>query len=159
MTAPTLHLRSAAWVNARRRKGEPLSGPQLSIQRAPRGQYGECGDGFVEILRPTIEEWELGRVLVADRRTGTPDPHALAAYRGSMEARWERALRMGQLRPGRLAYHSIRGGMGFGGMPSEVPDGAILTCSCAAGAECHRRWLAPFTARAGWTVTLDGSCP
>lgn len=57
---PTIHLRSAAYV-IRHRADFPAA---YSIQRAPRLQYGEGLDGFVEILRPTHEEWERGEMLV-----------------------------------------------------------------------------------------------
>jgi hypothetical protein len=148
---PVLHLRSAAWVNARRKKGEPLSGPHLTIQYAPRGQYGERGEGRVEILRPNPIEWDAGQRLVAARREGRPlDPALLRHYRGSMEARWEAALARGELVPGRLRRTLD------GVTEPLVADGAILTCSCAAGVDCHRRWAAPFLIRAGWDVVLDG---
>lgn len=153
--AMLIHLRSAAYVRAHR-ADYPHA---CTIQAAPRLHYGEGLDGSVPLLTPTADEWGLGRLIVAQRREGLPmDPDALAAYRGSMESRWSRALRLGLLRPGRLQWSAVRG-MG-GGLLSEVPDGAALCCSCsaaeAAAGRCHRAWAAPVLRRAGWSVVLDG---
>lgn len=150
-----IHLRSAAYVRAHR-TDYPHA---YTIQAAPRLQYGEGLDGSVPLLTPTADEWALGRSLVADRREGRPmDPDALAAYRGSMEARWGSRLGLRLLRPGALQWSAGRG-MG-GGLLSEVPDGAVLCCSCSAAeagaGRCHRAFAAPVLRRAGWSVVLDG---
>ena len=145
-----IHLRSAAYV-VRHRADFPHA---YTIQAAPRLQYGEGLDGSVPVLTPTADEWALGRKLVADRRDGGEmDPDALAAYRGSMEARWGGMLGRRSLGPGILRWRRAEGGFLRGDI---VPDGAVLCCSCAAGAECHRRWAAPLLRRAGWSVVLDG---
>lgn len=48
-----------------------------------------------------------------------------------------------------------------GGEVVLVADGDSLLCACsrtdAAVARCHRAWAAPFLARAGWRVVLDGA--
>ena len=149
---PTISLRSAAYVRAHR-SDFPHA---YTIQAAPNPLRGELMDGKVPILTPTPREWEAGKVIVRARSDGEPvSPVAVAHYRGSMERRWSDAALGDMLAPGWLAYRVGNG------PPRPVEDGAVLTCSCsiayAKAGECHRAWAAPYLARAGWTVMLDGA--
>lgn len=154
MPNPTLHLTSAAYVRAHR-----VVWPHAyTIQAVPNPLRGELMDGRVTLLTPTLEEWDIGSRIVAARREGRPvDSDAVAAYRGSMEARWEGATQAGHIGPGGLTWHLHRGAPGA---CAAVPASAVLTCSCsrahARAGECHRAWAAPYLVRGGWDVYLDG---
>lgn len=150
---PVLHLRSWAWVNARRRDGLLLSSPAYTIMAHPRAQYGEIGEGRVPALTPQGAEVEMLQQLVRSRRSGTGlgwDGDLLARYRASMEARWASL----DLSPaGLLVHHAV--GLG------RVQPGSVLCCACSTAnalrGECHRAWAAPVLARSGWSVWLDGA--
>lgn len=76
-------------------------------------------------------------------------PEAIAAYREALERRWLSDLYM--LQPGILSAVNMSDAAGY-----VIADGDTLCCACAKGADCHRRWAAPFLVRAGWRVVLDG---
>jgi hypothetical protein len=146
---PTLYLSN--WSSSR---SVGLHGPgrKLTIMAKPRAW--EHGEGRVPLLTPSGTVLPLLQAALADRT----DAAAMAAYRSAFEAVLGGAERL--LRPRRLLAHAGPGGMG-GGLTSEVCDGDTLCCACsraeAAAGRCHRAWVAPFLARAGWRVLLDGA--
>lgn len=151
---PTLYLSN--W-SSHRTPGHHGPGRKLSIMLwTPRHTKP---DGHVFLLTPSEErEVDLLAQLLRHRKAGSALPaDALASYRGSLEARWERYLGALMLGPGSLAFAlnlSGRGGQG------RVRDGDTLLCACsrdeAAVGRCHRAFAAPFLVRAGWRVVLDG---
>jgi len=73
-------------------------------------------------------------------------------YRLTLEARWEKLIGAGALRPDTLRWGAHDGQREI----RSVPSGSWLVCTCARGVDCHTVWLAPFLARAGWRVVLRG---
>lgn len=163
---PTVYLDPWAWVQARKRaaaEGRPDPWPcgrhglALTIMAMPRGHYGECGDGRVPWLVPSMAARDLMVEALAARDTPL-EPDALRAYRTAFDAQLLQAEQCGGLAPGRLVY-TIQ--TRADAPRHVVPDGATLCCACsrarAAAGRCHRAWVAPYLVRAGWTVYLDGS--
>ena len=162
---PRLFLDSWAWVQGRKRAAalgrlDPWPcgrhGLALTVMAMPRGHYGECGDGRVPWLVPTMAARDLMVEALAARGTPT-EQGALRAYRAAFDAQLQDAAQRGELAPGRLVYTV----QARADAPRHlVPDGATLCCACsqarAAEGCCHRAWIAPFLVRAGWTVRLDG---
>ena len=112
-------------------------GRKLTIMARPRPW--EHGVGKVPACTPTTEALDSvkdGRRLVADYRAGVE-----AGIRGAPHA------------PGGLTAI-------IGGKAEPVADGDTLCCGCsrerAAAGLCHRAWVAPILAAAGWRVVLDG---
>lgn len=129
---PTIHLTN--WSSPK------LHGPGRKWTIMARPRAWEHGEGSLWALLPMEEDLlsvKAGTMSVAD-------------YRARCETRFTTyadALIPGVLRDGR-ARHA--------GKPLVVADGDTLCCACGRGAECHRRWAAPFLVRAGWRVILDG---
>lgn len=111
----------------------------------------ETFDGRVGALTPTeADRPYLRRALDARAMplfSGTRD---MDVYRARLEDRWALLETLGGLRPGELTAAP------WGGRPRPVQDGDTLTCRCAKGADCHRRWASPALTRSGWIVYLDG---
>ena len=134
MGVQTIHL-----TNASSRKLH--HGSVYNIMAMPRGW--EHFNGNVPAITPTMS-W-----LAAVRR------HACTVerYREKCEQKFADSLQSGILAPGRLLVRSFA-------CPVLVRDGDTLVCACsreaAARGDCHRAWAAPFLARAGWRVVLDG---
>lgn len=136
---PTIHLTN--WSSRKLH-----SGRVFTIMARPR--LWERGLGTVLALCPVGAEVAAMRRALADRENAD----ARREYREMIEARWTNASAFPMaLEPGRL--------LAFADGPIVVADGDTLCCACARGAECHRRWAAPFLARAGWSVVLDGEVP
>lgn len=160
---PTLHLRSAAWVNARKRADEwpppGYSGRQYHIMRAPNGLHGEVGDGCVRVLVPVGEEARLSAELVRMRRAGIVPDDTLEAYRRALNLRWGRLAAVEPVGGGNLLGPGWLSAELVGGDPVLVADGDTLTCSCSAAeslaGRCHRAIAAPWQAHAGWRILLD----
>lgn len=153
---PMLHLRSWAWVHARVRegrwkpKGSPpvgYSGRAYTIMAFPNVLRGEIGDGRCEALTPAGSEIPLMRALVQGRRAGDVDPNTLNQYRASLNARWASL----DLSPAVLDVAGV----------AYVQHGDALACACSAdealAGRCHRAMAAPWLARSGWSVWLDGA--
>lgn len=131
---PTLYLTN--WSSPR------LHGPGRKLTIMARPRAWEHGEGVVVALQPRDETRHLMVSALADRS----NVEAMATYLRAMEVRWRAATDLG---PGRLECVTATG-LGL------VHDGDTLCCACARGAECHRRWAAPFLVAAGWRVILDG---
>ena len=118
----------------------------LTIMARPR--HFERGAGRVMALIPTEREIPLLMAALANR----DDEAAVHAYRAALEARWATMA----LAPGMLMSRQRNDSV-----PRAVLSGMTLCCACsraeAAAGRCHRAWAAPFLARAGWTVVLDGA--
>ncbi len=144
MSAPTLHLTN--WSSPK------LHGPGLRWRIMLNPRRWERGDGEVTALVPLGPAMRLLPALIEQRRRGgVVDPALVAEYRRLLEEGWEGQLTpLNHLRPGAL----FAAGPPNGGR--WVADGDTLLCACAKGADCHRRWAAPFLVRAGWRVILDG---
>ena len=82
---------------------------------------------------------------VKERKSGVDSTDHMIRYR----AAYEHHLAQNNLEPWRLGVVADDG-LWF------VQDGDTLTCTCAKGVDCHRRWAAPFLVKAGWRVVLDG---
>lgn len=116
----------------------PVTARKYTIMRFP--PKGTTGSGEVPHLVPPV-------ALLTAFRGGSLSQKAFAK---NLEAWWSPSSRLNLLAPG--ALYAIRPG----GQLVRVESGDILTCTCAAGAFCHRRVAAPVLARAGWRVWLDG---
>jgi hypothetical protein len=111
----------------------------------------ERGEGAVFALSPTGPEVPAMRAALEERRRGALFAGgAMPRYRALIEARWAELLTAGFLAPGRLTAFP------YDGPSRPVVNGDTLACGCSIGQECHRRWAAPYLARAGWDVILDG---
>ena len=100
------------------------------------------------LLSDPEEAAALDRALARARMPLLIPEQASSDYRAMLERRW--LAERPRYAPGALRYESWRG------LDLPVPDGAWLVCTCPRGHTCHRRWLAPHLAAAGWTVLLDG---
>jgi hypothetical protein len=140
---PTIHLTN--WSS----KGLHGPGRRWTIMARPRAW--EHGDGAVTWLVPQGDEIQLMREALA-LRNAAKLPAALngpmGRYQATIKARW--AGNEAAMEPGQLAAWVK--GEGF----VAVRHGDTLLCACARGAECHRRWAAPYLRGAGWRVLLDG---
>lgn len=131
---PTVYL-----TNAASRK-PPHRGPGRvwTIMAAPRGQFGEAGEGAVRALVPPLD-W-----VRAAKGGELPWGDYRRRYLELLEGRRE------QLDPGALVARDDQ----------QVQDGDTLLCACsranAAEGRCHRVWAAQALADAGWHVVLDG---
>ena len=134
------------------------TGKVFAIMLYPRLFEIERSWGRVEISAPSEIQGPLLRQALEDRKRGSlfaePKESAAGVLRKQLEARWEHALSDGMLSPGSLSAQCWSDRQSPPRMI--LNDGCILCCSCAVGAECHRRWLAPFLKRAGWDVRLEG---
>lgn len=138
---PTIYLSN--W-SSKKTPGAHGPGRAFTIMGRPRAW--EHGDGICRKLAPLDgAEPDLLRAALA-RRT----PEAVAAYRRTIETRWTSDAYM--LQPGMLTAVRPSANAGY-----ILADGDTLCCACARGADCHRRWAAPFLHRAGWSVVLDGA--
>ena len=133
---PTLYLTN--WSSPK------LHGPGRKFTIMARPRAWEHGIGRCRKLTP-MDETDLMREALRTRA-----PEAVAAYRGALERRWEADLY--GMRPGLLVATNMGDAAGY-----VIKDDDTLCCACAKGAECHRRWAAPFLVRAGWRVILDGA--
>jgi hypothetical protein len=101
-------------------------------------------------------QWERGEGRVLDLTpvaSNLIDLQAGQISNDEYRSRFTTLLEPFALVPGQLkAYTSY--GIGL------VENGDTLCCACsradAAAGQCHRAWAAPFLARAGWRVILDG---
>lgn len=141
---PTLHVTN--WSSVK------LHGPGRKFTIMARPRTWERGEGTVIALAPIGAREQLMRLALDEREHGNATV-AMEAYKVAMIADFERCVPM--LRPMQLMAFGDGRGMG-GGLSTEVADGDTLCCACAKGADCHRRWAAPFLVRAGWRVILDG---
>jgi hypothetical protein len=116
----------------------PGTARKYTIMRFP--PKGTAGSGEVPHLVPPVG-------LLTAIRDGSLSRKDFAT---ALEERWSTSSRLNLLAPGPL--YALRPG----GQLVRVESGDILTCTCAAGAFCHRRVAAPVLARAGWRVWLDG---
>lgn len=118
------------------------------------------GPGRVWTMMARPRAWEHGEGRVPDCTPADGDLDALHAGRIEVDEYKARFLAfvlrlewVGDLRPGKL-------GAIAGDEIVRVGDGDTLCCACsrdeAASGRCHRAWLAPVLARAGWRVLLDG---
>jgi hypothetical protein len=134
---PTIHLTN--WSSRK------LHGPgrKYTIMAAPR--RWERGDGRVAALVPNPR-------MLGDYQEGLVE---LSTYRAMFERALVQDLEAGLLAPGTLRW---TGPYPTGG---PIEDGDTLCCACsrdeAAAGRCHRAWAAPYLARAGWRVILDGA--
>lgn len=150
---PTLHLTN--WSS------RTLHGPgrKFTIMAKPRAW--EHGEGIIHALVPTDQPAErvgaarayyarmwLDAALAA--RGTTDEERTMLIYRAEYRSQLH-TWGLAALAPGRLFANT---------RPYDwsvcISDGDTLLCACARGAECHRRWAAPFLVRAGWRVLLDG---
>ena len=133
-------------------------GPVLSIMRAPRPAYAECGTGRVLALTPPLHLYEPARIWV---KVGTN------TYEAALVESWTPNLRRmvpGMLGWGLPAHYVDEDALRWDGelwtRRGAVPDGATLICSCArevaARGLCHRVPAARMLVAAGWAVVLDG---
>jgi hypothetical protein len=129
-------------------------GRAYTIMAQPR--YFEKFDGECLICKPSGAEVPLMRRVVEARREGTVDQAVVAEYRAMYERRMEVSLSL--LAPGMLRafVNSPRGTV-----VTLVQSGDSLLCACskaeADAGRCHRSWVSPFLARAGWAVVRDGT--
>lgn len=116
-------------------------GRWLSIQAIPPDWTAPYTDGNVPFLIPIRAD------LVA-RHAGEMSHED---YKATLTKRWE--ARQDLLRPGTLMAQ-----VGFCLIAVEEGDTLLCTCSRdkARQGRCHRAWMAPYLAAAGWEVILDG---
>ena len=141
---PTIYLSNHS---SHRTPGMHGPGMRWSIMAAPRAW--EVGDGVINCLTPDV----------ADLRAVQSGAIEFEEYRARYEAKIiRRHSGSSMLGPGYLysGRRELRGPMEYGC----VRDGDSLCCACskaeAAVGRCHRVWLAPLLAVAGWSVVLDG---
>lgn len=144
MTKPTLYLTNVASLRTPGHKG-PRDG-HLTIQARP--PYWAGGLGRVNVLAPLGALEPLMLAAIQERKSGKQTTDCMIRYR----AAYEHHLAQSDLRPTRLFVPPMPGTIGC----YLVEDGDTLTCTCAKGVDCHRRWAAPFLVKAGWRVVLDG---
>lgn len=118
---------------------------------------------MVRLLRPTGIVRDLMDDALRERREHGDDL-ALGAYRAAYIGRLD-GLGVDALQPedagdGMIRFSALcAGGMDEGPVIG-VRDGDTLCCACSVAesraGRCHRSWAAPFLARAGWNVILDG---
>lgn len=123
-------------------------GRPLTIMALPRSW--EAGEGSVTALVPSGDVARMMRAALYARKnplfTGR---EPLDRYRRVYVAALQGMLDAGKLSPGKLM---ARNGL----YRFKVEDGDTLMCACSPADECHRQFAAPFLARAGWRVILDG---
>jgi hypothetical protein len=136
---PTIHLTN--WSSRKLH-----SGRVFSIMARPRAW--EHGVGTARALVPPVSAQSLLPRLLDSRHSGENPGLLLDVYRTLCENHFE--ARVSQM------FHGLLGDIDADGFRNLVADGDTLCCACARGAECHRRWAAPFLVRAGWRVVLDG---
>lgn len=141
MTRPTLYLTNVASLKTPGHKG-PRDG-HLTIQARP--PHWARGQGRVNVLAPLGALEALMVEAIKERKSRTESNDCMIRYR----AAYEHHLAQNNLSPWRLG---VVADDGF----EFVQDGDTLTCTCAKGVDCHRRWAAPFLVNAGWRVILDG---
>ncbi len=141
MTRPTLYLTNVASLKTPGHKG-PRDG-HLTIQARP--MWFAKGLGRVNVLAPLGALEPLMLSAIQERKSGDQSGYWMRRYR----AEYEHHLSQNNLAPWRLGVVTDDD-FGF------VQDGDTLTCTCAKGVDCHRRWAAPYLVRAGWRVVLDG---
>jgi hypothetical protein len=111
------------------------------------------GRGRVPLLIPPAHTHDDLRALVAARGGGRPQPDREQRYREELERGWRSAEAAG-------AFVRLRGVSWRDGECVDIRAGDVLLCGCGLEAAreggCHRTWFAPFLARAGWDVVLDG---
>ena len=123
------------------------------IHQAPR-DISAKSVGHVPSLMPQGRELEI---IERMHRLRDPERYQLLmlALRDHYLRRMEGLLEAGALAPGGL--------QAFFRDERPLPDGAQVVCTCpperAHRGLCHRWWAAPFLARAGWEVTVDGYRP
>ena len=144
MSRPTLYLSN--W-SSHRTPGMHGPGRKFTIMARPRAW--EYGAGTVLAVTPHGFEVSAMQRALADR----DNADAMRDYREMIEARWTTgSVSTLALPPGLL--------LAFADGPLNVGDGDTLCCACsvdeARAGRCHRTWAAPFLARAGWRVILDG---
>lgn len=145
---PTLYLSN--W-SSHRMPGMHGPGRKLSIMaRTPF-----VPDGIVGNLRPSTRQElaDLSTLVDCRRRKVDPPSEVMPRYRGALEARWTGY----DLSPLRLAAVVLVDDQTY---VNPVRNGDTLCCACSVAesraGRCHRAWAAPFLARAGWRVILDG---
>ena len=142
---PTLWISNFA---SHRTPGMHGPGRLYTIMVRPRGW--EHGAGRVSAFVPPDPD-ELVRVIAA-RRQGLTD--LVGAYREGVIRAWALNYEDYGHAPGELLAYCADG------VEAPVLDGDTLCCACsvaeARAGRCHRAWAAPFLARAGWRVVLDG---
>lgn len=136
MDKPTIHLTN--WSSRKLH-----SGRVFTIMARPRAW--EHGDGLCRKFAPIHGDETRLMLNAITLRT----PTAIATYREAIEARWRADTYC--MQPGLLVATNEAEFAGY-----ILADGDTLCCACKVGADCHRRWAAPFLARAGWAVVLDG---
>ena len=141
MTRPTLYLTNVASLRTPGHKG-PRDG-HLTIQARPL--HWARGLGRVNVLAPLGALEPLMLAAIKERKSGIDSTDCMTRYR----AAYEYHLSQNNLAPWRLGVVTDDD-FGF------VQDGDTLTCTCAKGVDCHRRWAAPYLVKAGWRVILDG---
>lgn len=141
MTRPTLYLTNVASLRTPGHKG-PRDG-HLTIQARPL--HWARGQGRVNVLAPLGALEPLMLAAIKERKSGIDSTDCMTRYR----AAYEYHLSQNNLEPWRLGVVTDDD-FGF------VQDGDTLTCTCAKGVDCHRRWAAPYLVKAGWRVILDG---
>jgi len=155
---PTLYLSNFA---SHRTPGMHGPGHVYTIMARPR--RWEHGDGRVTVLLPPAAEIPRLVRLVQERRgggwVGAPSLDDVGAtafrelpeYRAACEDYWSAYAVL--LPPGALSARTEC-------RIVPVADGDTLCCACsvaeARAGRGHRAWAAPFLARAGWRVVLDG---
>jgi hypothetical protein len=155
-TSPTIYLTNAS---SRRAPFRGPSGRVYTIMAAPRVEFGECGDGVVADLVPSLR-WVL------DAKSGVLPFETYRELYLSHLARVETEARLARTRE--TSDRPARpGGFEPGRLVAEVEDGDVLVesgdtlvCACsradAIAGRCHRAWAAIALLRAGWLVVLDG---
>ena len=142
-------------------------GPVLSIMRAPRPAYAECGTGRVLALTPPLHLYEPAFAARAAADDDAARTAAWTAYEAALVESWTPNLRRmvpGMLGWGLPAHYVDEDALRWDGelwtRRGAVPDGATLICSCArevaARGLCHRVPAARMLVAAGWAVVLDG---
>ena len=117
-------------------------------------------NGWIPMFRPWGPELGMMRTLIDHRKARMRPPADIAeAYEASMQRRFSEAYARGSLAPGQLRA-AWPGRNGKPGYDRPLGSGSTLICMCsrthADAGECHRVWVALWTAFAGWTVRLDG---
>lgn len=141
MTRPTLYLTNVASLRTPGHKG-PRDG-HLTIRARPL--HWARGLGRVNVLAPLGALEPLMLAAIEERKSGIGSHECMIRYR----AAYEHHLSQNNLSPWRLGVVTDND-FWF------VQDGDTLTCTCAKGIDCHRRWAAPYLVKAGWRVILDG---
>ena len=143
---PLLYLDCAS--NAAPAPGAPTVSILAKTPAWVRGRTAGHQERLCALLSDPEEAAALERALARHRMPLLIPEQATTDYRDMLERRWRRERP--RYAPGVLTFES------WSGLDLLVPPGAALVCTCPRGQPCHRRWLAPHLAAAGWEVLLDG---